>query len=145
MRKNTLSWYQRIILRYFETILNQFDYGALTITLPDKTQRYFGDQESTTSAHIIIANTQFFSSIKRGGEIGLGESYMKGEWTSPAPEIVIEYMIGNMPKLRAYTKGAWLVWIKMLFPTDYEKTPKKIVVSTLLITTTWATASMNYF
>ena len=125
MRKNTLSWYQRIILHYFEAILNQFDHGALTITLPDKTQRHFGDQQSTTSAHITITNAEFFSSIKRGGEIGLGESYMKGEWTSPAPQSVIEYMIGNMPKLRAYTKGAWLVWIKNVLSHRLRKNTKK--------------------
>ena len=66
-----------------------------------------------------------FKTIKRGGEIGLGESYMKGEWSSPAPEKVIEYMILNMPKLRAHMKGKWFVWIKNVLSHRLRKNTKK--------------------
>ena len=50
---------------------------------------------NNNNQQITISNNWFFKSIRSGGEMGLGESFMRGEWDSPQLETVIEFMILN--------------------------------------------------
>ena len=119
-----MTWFQRRILNHIQAQFSTLEKGYLTVVLPDKSSIEFGDS-ADLSATIEVCKTWFFNSIQKGGEIGFGESYMKGEWDSDAPELVIEYMILNMSKLRAHIKGQLWSRLYKLLTHKLRKNTKK--------------------
>lgn len=55
--------------------------GRLELTLPDRTVRAFG-AESAPPRRLTVHHWRFFTRAA-GGDIGLGESYMAGDWDTP--------------------------------------------------------------
>jgi len=43
----------------------------------------FGDPEHALHAQLFVHSDRFFSRAVFGGDIGLGESFMDGDWSSP--------------------------------------------------------------
>ena len=65
-----------IVFRLFEAIRS----GVVAFLLPDGKVLTFGAGNETAVIHIEISDYRFFSRVVTGGDIGLGESYMAGEW-----------------------------------------------------------------
>jgi cyclopropane-fatty-acyl-phospholipid synthase len=63
-------------------MLSQLQVGALEVTLPDGRQRVFGDVQSPSCDRIDVRDWRFFTRLLHGASVGVGESYMAGEWTS---------------------------------------------------------------
>ena len=63
--------------------------------------RIFGDASHPLRAEIVIHNERFFARAVLGGDIGVGEAYMDGDWSSPDVVSVVRAAIRNMPKLDA--------------------------------------------
>ena len=61
----------------------------------------FGDPSNPLKAEIIVHNQRFFVRAVLGGDIGVGEAYMDGDWSSPDVVSVVRAAIRNMPKLDA--------------------------------------------
>jgi cyclopropane-fatty-acyl-phospholipid synthase len=57
--------------------------GCLTVVLPDRTQRQFGDVTSDIRAEFRIHDREALVRMLIGGETGGGEAYMDGLWSSP--------------------------------------------------------------
>ena len=53
---------------------------ALTLSFPDRNVARFGDQGGEPPLHVTVRNWRFFWRALIGADIGLGESYMAGEW-----------------------------------------------------------------
>lgn len=70
--------------------------GRLTVTLPDRSQRIFGGLEDGVNAQMTVGNYAFFRRVILGGDIGLGESFQAGEWSSPDLTAVIRLFGENM-------------------------------------------------
>ncbi len=66
----------KLILKFFGKIRS----GSLSVTLPDGATRVFGNPAATPRAQIAIAEYDFFTRMLHHGDIGFGESYMRGEW-----------------------------------------------------------------
>lgn len=56
--------------------------GRLTIHLPDGSSRSFGTTDSA-HAEMTIHRWRFFSRLLRGADVGAGESYVDGDWSTP--------------------------------------------------------------
>jgi len=86
---------QKRCMKYIMKLLEQNKQGYLRLTLPDNTVHTFGDNQSRSRADMIINDYRFFSRVILGGEIGLGESYMAGEWDSTNLATVMKILIDN--------------------------------------------------
>jgi cyclopropane-fatty-acyl-phospholipid synthase len=60
--------------------LEQWRAGALTVTLPDGTIVECGDRACVRRVSVTIRDWKLFWRALTGGDIGVGESYMAGEW-----------------------------------------------------------------
>jgi cyclopropane-fatty-acyl-phospholipid synthase len=91
----------RAILRQLERLRH----GTLTVRLPDgNTQRFgSGDAHATITLH----NWNLFSAVLSGGDIGLAESYVEGDWTTPALPDLLNLLVRNRRELEDMVYGSW--------------------------------------
>jgi len=76
--------------RVISSILSRIQVGYLTIAHIDGRLECFGEPGSKPSAFIQIYNNRVIRRFLFGGAVGLGESYMDGDWDSPDLPAVIE-------------------------------------------------------
>ena len=57
--------------------------GTLDVTLPDGRQLRFGGAEPGPAAQMIVNDYKFAWRLLRGGDIGIAEAYLRGEWDTP--------------------------------------------------------------
>jgi cyclopropane-fatty-acyl-phospholipid synthase len=118
------SWHDRPVSpKSFNVILNIFEItrricqqltfaafrrirtGYVTMELPDGQIRRFGDPTHETAARIKIHDTRFFTRMVLDGEIGFGESYVQGEWSTPDISRLLRVLILNRNQL---SDGNWV-------------------------------------
>ena len=58
-------------------------HGALVVTLPDGRRIRLGGQEPGPPAAMTLYNCNFASRLLNGGDIGIAEAYLNGEWDTP--------------------------------------------------------------
>lgn len=75
--------------------LGQISHGELTLTTPQETFR-FGDPTRGLRAQAQVLDSRAFAAGLWSGEVGLGEAYMKGWWTSDDLVSVVRLAVGNM-------------------------------------------------
>lgn len=80
-----------IILTFFE----KTQQGQLELTLPDQSTLTFGVDDGTPPVDLTVSDESFFSKIALRGDIGLGESYMDGDWQSRNPARLLGWFIRN--------------------------------------------------
>jgi cyclopropane-fatty-acyl-phospholipid synthase len=61
----------------------------------------FGEINHPLQAELVVHHERFFTRAVLGGDIGVGEAYMDGDWSSPDVVAVVRAAIRNMPKLDA--------------------------------------------
>jgi len=61
----------------------KLDHGQLTLVLPDGVQEDFGPPGSKPRADLLVHRSRFFSRVMLSGDIGFGEAYVDGDWSSP--------------------------------------------------------------
>jgi cyclopropane-fatty-acyl-phospholipid synthase len=71
------SWAERAVWRALEGI----KHGSIIVEAPSG-HRTFGDDGDDT-AILQVHTPRFFPRVVNGGEIGLGEAYMDGDWSTP--------------------------------------------------------------
>jgi len=86
--------------------------GCLTVRLPDGTVRVFGDRESEMRGEMHIRDLQALKRMLLGGEVGGGEAYVDGLWSSPDLVALISLAVANRHAL-ALSKGWWRVPTKV--------------------------------
>jgi len=72
--------------------------GFLELQLPEGVHA-FGDPASPLRAQVRVHHPGFFRKGLLGGEVGLGEAYVEGWWTSPDPVAAVRVAIRNMAAL----------------------------------------------
>ena len=91
------DWLQALLQKPLLATLEKFRIGRLKIEMPDGSVQDFG---TTTAdgplAEIIVHNHAFFRKCVLYGNVGLGESYMDGDWDTPDIGSVIEWFIFNL-------------------------------------------------
>ncbi len=82
---------RRIVTRYFAGL----EVGRLTVVMPDKSRHGFGGKREGREAELHIDHYDFFKRLVTAGDIGFGESYMRGEWDSPNVTGLLLFFIDN--------------------------------------------------
>ncbi len=89
---SNVTLYERIIDHVFRPMHR----GQLTMELPDGRKRIYGAGDDGVHASIKITNNQFFKKCVLFGDVGFGESFVDGDWTTDDITKVIEWMITNV-------------------------------------------------
>lgn len=94
-----------LVIRLFDKI----EVGGLILILPDGSDHHFGDNNSSLQARMIIHDYRFFKDAVLGGDIGIGEAYMKGLWDTDDIPLLFSVLIKNRRALaNGHMATAWL-------------------------------------
>ncbi|MGA2097476.1 MAG: cyclopropane-fatty-acyl-phospholipid synthase family protein [Candidatus Acidiferrum sp.] len=92
--KFTIS--KRLLLQ----MLNKLKEGHLEIVCPEDTY-IFGLSDAELKAVLAVHNQRFFRRALFGGDVGIGESYMCGEWSTPDLVAVVRLGVRNLERLES--------------------------------------------
>jgi cyclopropane-fatty-acyl-phospholipid synthase len=90
----------------FLSALDDVRGGQLTLECPDRTYQFGSSGE--LDGRLVVQDERFFLRALSGSDIGIGESFMDGDWTSPDPVPLARLMLRNRLALgkRSRTMGA---------------------------------------
>jgi cyclopropane-fatty-acyl-phospholipid synthase len=83
------SWAERAVWRALASI----ERGSLIVDAPGGVRRFGPDADA--AAILQIHHPRFFRRVVSGGEMGLGEAYMDGDWSSPDLVGLVRLMLAN--------------------------------------------------
>jgi cyclopropane-fatty-acyl-phospholipid synthase len=69
-----------VVPRLVERLHESWTVGRLVVELPDGVKRVFGPEDSRARAQFRVKSPAFFRRFLLGGDMGLGESHVDGEW-----------------------------------------------------------------
>jgi len=83
--------------------------GSLDLRLPDGRVKAFGNDDADLKAAMTIHDYGFFTSLVMGGDVGLGETYVRGLWDTKDIPTLFRVFIRNREALKnGYPATAWL-------------------------------------
>ncbi len=96
-------------------LLQNLRHGALTLHLPDGSQRRFGEHPQQhdmhgpghPSASITLHNWKVFGAALKSGDIGFAESYIAGDWSTPNLTELLKIFSANRREIDAMVFGTW--------------------------------------
>ena len=110
VRNQTPTIFDRSCMNLVINLFNKIETGSLTFYLPDGSTRHFGDKNSPLHAQMTIHDYRFFKDAVLGGDVGLGEAYMKGFWDTDDIPALFSVLIKNRQALaNGNMTTAWLV------------------------------------
>ena len=86
---------QKLAKRLFLHTLSNVHSGFLEIVCPDATYA-FGEAGAKLRAMAVIHDERFFVRALSGADIGIGESYMDGDWTTPDLVALVRLAVRNL-------------------------------------------------
>ena len=92
--------------RVLDGVLERVRVGGLEVRRTDGSVRMFGDVTHPMQARIDILDERAYARIVHGGSVGLGDSYVRGQWSSPDVVTLIRLLIANRPTLRRISPRA---------------------------------------
>lgn len=101
-----LSRFQKFILEKIKSNSRNVTQGNIQLELPDNAIHILGTPNSDPSASLKVRNNFFFKSVASGGEIGFGESYVKGEWNSNNLTKLLSFFILNRDSFISTSLGS---------------------------------------
>ena len=84
--------------RLFLSTLEELHGGSLELVFADHTHQY-GDASAELRARLNVHRERFFLRALTGGETGIGEAYMDGDWSSPDLVSLMRLAVRNLPRL----------------------------------------------
>jgi cyclopropane-fatty-acyl-phospholipid synthase len=96
-------WLQARAKKLFFRSLQNLKGGFLEVVCPEETYT-FGEAEAELRAMAVIHDERFFTRALTGADIGMGESYMDGEWTTPDLVALVRVAVRNLRLLDAEHK-----------------------------------------
>lgn len=92
-----MSFLSNKIEAQFFAACENIEGGELTVITPDGRTRVFG--AGPICAQMQVNDWRFVTALAARGDIGLGESYVAGQWDTPSIEALISLAILNMDRL----------------------------------------------
>ncbi len=92
-------------------LMEKLAQGQLTITLPDGSQRHFGDARAAGQhphAFIRLHNWNVCGAALKSGDIGFAESFIAGDWSTPNLTDLLKVFISNRREVEDVIYGRWL-------------------------------------
>ena len=90
------SCYERMCRRLVLKSLKKMKAGRLILFLPEGGEKEYGKGANLEPAVIRVQSNRFFSKCVLHGDIGLGESYVDGDWETDDISAVISWFILNL-------------------------------------------------
>lgn len=95
---------ERILLR----TLKKLRAGQLTVELPDGGRHTFGEIETHPCATLRIRDARTIFRVLFGGDIGLAEGYLRGEWDTPDLTAFLALGVLNADALTDTLSTSWI-------------------------------------
>ena len=86
--------------------------GRLTVVLPNGSRRVYGDRTSPHAAEVHVHDTAAAVRLLLGGDIGGGEAYVDGLWSSPDLPALLRVVALNRDAL-ALPRGWWRLPLRL--------------------------------
>ena len=103
--------------------------GELTVTFPDGDRLRFVGKNEGPAAELQIVDFRFVRRAIAGGDVGLGEGYMAGEWTTPDLTALLMYFADNLDNQPGIVAGGPLTrfvhWIYHQFRANTKAQAKR--------------------
>jgi len=93
-------------------LLEKMEHGTLTVQFPDRSSKVYGNGAMPHAA-ISLRNWNVFLASMKSGDIGFAESYIAGDWTTPALSDLLRVMIQNRRVVEDLIYGSW--WGRMIY------------------------------
>jgi cyclopropane-fatty-acyl-phospholipid synthase len=106
------SLVERLAVRVMLGVARRIAIGQLTVLLPDGSRHVFGDEATGPTAELRVHDMAALTRILRGGDLGAGEAYMDGLWSSPDLPRLAKLVAVNREAL-ALTRGWWRIPAKL--------------------------------
>ncbi|WP_133649740.1 SAM-dependent methyltransferase [Paraburkholderia flava] len=92
--------------RLFLATLGRMRHGRLLVTLPDGTQRTFGDPHSPDGAHLLLHDWRACAAILRAGDIGFADAYRAHWLDTPDAVALVRLALANESALPRTVTGS---------------------------------------
>ena len=89
--------------RLFLQLLSGLKEGFLELVCPEETYS-FGSPASDMRAMLVVHNERFYRRALFGGDIGMGEAFMDGDWSSPDLVAVVRLAVRNLDQVESGNK-----------------------------------------
>ena len=94
------NWSDRVARKTVLSILRGFSGDPLTIRYPEGTEETVGEVAGDKHPAVLdISSHGFFKRVLWHGEIGFGEGYMEGDWTTPDLPHLLATLINNLDSI----------------------------------------------
>lgn len=93
-------------------LLEKMEHGTLTVQFPDRSSKVYGTGAMPHAA-ISLRNWNVFLASMKSGDIGFAETYIAGDWTTPALSDLLRVMIQNRRVVEDLIYGSW--WGRMIY------------------------------
>ena len=87
-------------------MLQGIRHGSLLLELPDGRQLQYGPG-GAPSAALRLHNWQVFAAVMRSGDIGLAQSYIDQDWSTPRLADLFRLLLANREALESLVYGSW--------------------------------------
>jgi cyclopropane-fatty-acyl-phospholipid synthase len=95
MAQASNGWTTELSKQVLLKMLGKFEGGHLEIVCPDETYK-FGDANAELRGTIEVHNERVFKRVLSGNDVGFGEAYMDGDWSSPNMVNALRLMFRNI-------------------------------------------------
>ncbi|WP_418318238.1 class I SAM-dependent methyltransferase [Piscinibacter sakaiensis] len=111
-------------------LLKQVRNGHMSVHLPDGNTMSFGTPaDGAPNAAIRLHNWNVCTAVMKSGDIGLAETYIDGDWSTPDLPALLTLFVGNRDQLETVVYGTWwgslLYRLKHLFNRNSRRGSKK--------------------
>jgi cyclopropane-fatty-acyl-phospholipid synthase len=89
--------------RLFLQLLSGLEEGFLELVCPEETY-CFGSANADMRAMLVVHNEHFYRRALFGGDIGVGEAFMDGDWSSPDLVAVVRLAVRNLNQVESSNK-----------------------------------------
>ncbi len=96
-------------------LMQRLKHGSLTLQLPDGSMQVFGQHGDSPSAAMTLRNWNVCAAALRSGDIGVAESYIAGDWSTPHLTDLLTLFIANRQDIEAVIYGSWAgrLWYRL--------------------------------
>lgn len=105
--------------------LENIEYGSLRVSLPGGEIKEFDSKKEGPKADIIINDLQALDLSIHGGDVGFGETYIKGLWQTSNLTTLLTFFSYNSDALEHYFHAKKLKSFILFFITLFHKNSKK--------------------
>ena len=89
-------------------VLSRLRHGALLVQWPDRSASRFGDTvPGRPPAQMRLYNWNVCTAVLRSGDIGLAETFIAGDWSTPDLAPLLELFVANRDEVEALVYGSW--------------------------------------